>query len=304
MRFTSSISGYATGVRFFKASTNKGLHVGNLWASNGTNLAEVVFTNETKSGWQIAYFASPVAITANGIYVISYHAPLGHNAADDGSFTTPANNLPLQALADGQHGPNGVYKYGPSGFPATGSAATNYWVDVIFNTSATIGTAIPVSFWAPNAAPKRPPAPSSLPAELGLRFMSQVPGYITGLRFYKSAKNLGKHTGYLWTASGTLLASVTFTNESAKGWQQANFPAPMAIDANTVYVVSYWSPKGYYADDTGYFATSGVTNQMLYAPPDGQYGPNGSYTANNAFPASSSSASNHWVDVVFTSAIQ
>src|ERR1035441_6352169 len=138
MQFTSNVSGYVTGVRFFKASTNKGTHVGNLWASNGTNLAKVTFTNETASGWQVAYFPSPVAIAANTTYVISYHAPQGHNAADNGSFTTPVSNLPIQALADGQNGPNGVYTYGSSGFPTTGASATNYWVDVIFNTSATI----------------------------------------------------------------------------------------------------------------------------------------------------------------------
>jgi len=78
----------------------------------------------------------------------------------------------------------------------------------------------------------------------------------------------------------------------------------LAIEANTAYVTSYWSPKGYYADDAGYFATSGIRSQMLYAPPDGQYGPNGSYAARNAFPASSANASNYWVDLVFTTAIQ
>src|ERR1022692_1362799 len=304
MRFTSNTSAYVTGVRFFKASTNKGIHVGNLWASNGTHLAQVNFTHETKSGWQVAYFHSPIAIIANTAYVISYYAPQGHNAADNGSFTTSVSNLPLQALADGQNGPNGVYTYGSSGFPATGAAATNYWVDVIFNTSATVGTASPVSIWAPTAVPNTAAVPAAQNTELGLTFMSAVPGYITGVRFYKSSTNLGLHIGYLWTATGTLLAEVPFTNETASGWQQANFSSPIAIDANTPYVISYWSPKGHYADDAGYFATSGITNQMLYAPPNGQYGPNGSYGTTNAFPASSSSSSNYWVDVVFTTAIQ
>ncbi|MGD0361579.1 MAG: DUF4082 domain-containing protein [Bryobacteraceae bacterium] len=304
MQFTSAIPGYITGVRFFKGSTNVGTHVGNLWSSSGTRLAEVVFTNETKSGWQTAYFSSPVPTAANTTYVISYHAPLGHNAADNGVFITPVTNMPLEALADGQHGPNGVYIYGASAFPSTGASATNYWVDAIFNTSATIGTSVPVSVWPPTAVPKTPAAPSAQPAELGLRILSDVPGYVTGVRFYKSARNAGPHIGALWTSTGTLLASVTFTNESTTGWQQANFSSPVAILANTVYLVSYWSPKGYYADDSGYFATSGVTSQMLYAPPDGQYGSNGSHAAGNVFPASSASAANFWVDLVFTTAIQ
>ena len=304
MQFTSNVSGYVTGVRFFKASTNKGTHVGNLWTSTGTNLAKVTFTNETASGWQVAYFPSPVAITANTTYVISYHAPQGHNAADNGSFTTAVSQLPIQALADGQDGPNGVYEYGASAFPTTGASATNYWVDVILNTVAAVGTAPPVSVWAPTAVPKTAAATSAHAEELGMTFLSDVPGYITGVRFYKSATNLGTHGGYLWTSTGTLLASVTFTNESASGWQQANFATPIAICANTPYVVSYWSPQGHYADDAGYFATSGVTSQMLYAPPNGQYGPNGPYANNNVFPSSSANANNFWIDVVFTTAIQ
>ena len=304
MQFTSSISGYLTGLRFFKAATNTGTHVGNLWSATGTLLARVTFTDETPSGWQVAYFPSPIAITANTTYVISYHAPQGHTAADNGAFITSMGNLPLQALADGQDGPNGVYNYGHNGFPTTGSSATNFWVDVIFNTSVTIGTLPPVSVWLPTAVPNTPAVASSQPAELGLTFLSEASGYITGLRFYKSSQNLGNHIGYLWTATGTLLASVTFTNESASGWQQANFATPVAIQVSTPYVISYWSPRGHYADDAEYFATSGVTNQMLYAPPDGQYGPNGPQATDNAFPSSSTSSSNYWVDVVFTTAIE
>ena len=39
--------------------------------------------------------------------------------------------------------------------------------------------------------------------------------------------------------SGTLLASATFTNESASGWQQVNFSNPVPITAGTTYVASY-----------------------------------------------------------------
>jgi hypothetical protein len=252
----------------------------------------------------LAYFASPVAITADTTYVISYHAPNGHIAADNGGFTTSVTNLPLQVLADQQNAPNGIYVYGSSAFPSTGASATNYWVDVVFNTSPTVGTATPASVWAPTAVPGTPAIASADAAELGSTVMSDVPGFITGVRFYKGSKNLGTHIGYLWSSNGTMLAAVAFTNESAGGWQQANFATPVAIDADTAYVVSYWAPKGHYADDTGYFATSGVTNLTLYAPPDGQYGPNGSYITKKAFPAGSAAASNYWVDVVFTTAIQ
>jgi len=305
VKFTSGVPGYITGVRFYKGTTNTGTHLGNLWTSTGTLLATVTFTNETASGWQTAYFPSPVAITANTTYVISYHAPDGHNAADNGAFTNAGvSSPPLSVLADGESGPDGVYVDGASAFPSTGASATNFWVDVVFNTSPAIGTAAPVSLWAPTGTPKNPGASTSQAANLGMTFLSSVPGYVTGLWFYKGTKNTGTHKGYLWTSTGTQLATVTFTDESASGWQQANFASPVLVNANTPYVISYWAPKGHYADDAGFFATLGVTNEMLYAPPDGQYGSNGSSNANNAFPTGECGAANYWVDVVFTTAIQ
>ena len=304
MQFVPSMDGYVTGVSFFKSINNTGTHVGHLWSPKGKLLATVTFTGETLSGWQSAYFPSPVAVKAHGTYLISYNAPNGNYAADNGSFTNAMSSPPLVGLADGTNGPNGVYQYGSGGFPTSGAAATNFWVDVVFNTSPTVGTAAPVSLWTPQATPNTPAAPTAQAAQLGLTFIPNAAGYVTGLRFYKSPTNVGQHIGYLWSSTGTLLASVTFTDESASGWQQANFAAPVAVTANTPYLVSYWAPKGYYADDAGYFATTGLTNQMLFAPPDGQYGPNGSYASKNVFPGSSSAASNYWVDVVFTTAIQ
>jgi hypothetical protein len=304
MQFSAGMSGYVTGVRFYKGLNNTGTHAGNLWSDKGKLLATVAFGDETESGWQLAYFPSPIEIKEKTAYVISYHAPNGNYAADSGFFTDALSSPPLVGLADGPNGPNGLYQYGSGGFPTTGASATNFWVDAVFNTSPIIGTAIPVSLWTPASAPKTAAAPASQAAQLGLTFISSVAGYVTGLRYYKSSTNVGPHLGYLWSSTGTLLASVTFADESAAGWQQANFAIPVAINANTPYLVSYWAPKGHYADDAGYFATAGLTNQMLYAPPDGQYGPNGSRAASKAFPAGSSNANNYWVDVVFTTAIQ
>ena len=67
--------------------------------------------------------------------------------------------------------------------------------------------------------------------------------------------NSGTHTGSLWTASGTLLATGTFTNETASGWQSMKFANPVQISANTTYVVSYCDPDGHYAIDEEYFAS-------------------------------------------------
>jgi hypothetical protein len=128
-------------------------------------------------------------------------------------------------------------------------------------------------------------------------------GFISGIRFYKGVNNTGTHIGHLWSNTGTLLATATFTGETASGWQQVNFSSPVAITANTVYVASYFSPSGDFALDRNYFATTGVINPPLQALIDGGAGAgDGLYTygTKSQFPSSTYLSSNYWVDVVFT----
>ena len=133
VKFKSDVAGTITGIRFYKAAANTGTHVGNLWSSTGTWLATATFTNETASGWQQAFFATPVAIASNTVYVASYHADNGHYSADFNYFQTGVDNPPLHALTDGVLGGNGVYAYGTSSvFPNQTWNAANYWVDVVF----------------------------------------------------------------------------------------------------------------------------------------------------------------------------
>ena len=61
---------------------------------------------------------------------------------------------------------------------------------------------------------------------LGVQFQASQNGTITGIRFYKEPDNTGTHTGTLWTASGTELATGTFTNESTQGWAGAGLLHP------------------------------------------------------------------------------
>jgi hypothetical protein len=136
--------------------------------------------------------------------------------------------------------------------------------------------------------------------ELGVKFSSEVAGSVTGIRFYKAAANTGTHVGSLWSASGTLLASATFTGESASGWQRVNFSSPVAIAANTTYVAAYLAPKGHYSDTSSAFSTAGVVNGPLSAlansiSANGVY----SYSATSIFPTSTFKATNYWVDVEF-----
>jgi len=92
-----------------------------------------------------------------------------------------------------------------------------------------------------------------------VQFHSDMDGYVTGVRFYKSAANTGTHAGHLWSNSGALLASATFVNETPSGWQQVNFSNPVPITANTLYVASYQTSVGHFGLDQGYFTAFGVT---------------------------------------------
>ena len=132
------MGGYITGLRFFKGAGNDGPHVGHLWTNTGTQLALAVFTNETATGWQRVSLATPVPIEANTTYVASYHTQSGNYAITRPGFAPTGHlNPPLQALADGQDGANGVFiKVGtPGAFPNETFESTNYWVDVEFNTT-------------------------------------------------------------------------------------------------------------------------------------------------------------------------
>jgi len=131
MKFTSDITGMVTGVRFYKAAANTGTHTGSLWTTTGTRLAQTTFTNETASGWQTATFATPVDITAGTVYIVSYHAPVGHYSAS-GFGNDTVDNGPLHSVRSSVSS-NGVYAYGAtSQFPTASYNSTNYWVDVLF----------------------------------------------------------------------------------------------------------------------------------------------------------------------------
>jgi hypothetical protein len=418
-KFRSDAAGFVTGVRFYKIAANTGIHTGSLWSSTGTQLATGTFTNETASGWQQMNFTNPVAITANTVYVVSYHAPNGHYTGSDNFFaSTGVDNPPLHALRNGTSGANGLYRYaGGTVFPNSTYLSENYWVDVVFTTtpgadttpptvasrvpsagavdidplaavSATFNEAMsaasisassfelrtpsgsvvsaavtynatsrtatlfpqtslgysttytavvkggavdprvkdaagnalaanatwtfttvaaplptcPCSIWPATTVPAIVDAEDGSAVVLGTRFRSDIAGYITGARFYKSALNTGTHVAKLWTNTGTLMATATFTDETASGWQQVAFSSPVAIAANTTYVISYLAPNGHYSNQDGYFATAGFYNPPLQGLQDGVDGGNGLYiySSTNVFPTQTYASASYFVDAVFT----
>ena len=158
----------------------------------------------------------------------------------------------------------------------------------------------PCTIWTPSTVPGTANANDPRSVEVGVKFRSDVAGFVTAVRFYKGSQNTGTHTGSLWAAGGALLGRVTFTNETASGWQQATFATPIAIAANTTYVASYFAPVGRYSFNSQYFQTA-TDRPPLHALAT-SVSANGvfRYAGSPAFPNQTFNASNYWVDVVFT----
>ena len=84
-------------------------------------------------------------------------------------------------------------------------------------------------------------------------------------QIYKSAANTGTHVAHLWTSTGQLLATATFTNETASGWQQVSFATPVAITAGTTYIASYFAPNGHFSYNRNYFGSQ-ITSGHIKLP--------------------------------------
>ncbi|MEO5823311.1 MAG: DUF4082 domain-containing protein [Vicinamibacteraceae bacterium] len=176
-----------------------------------------------------------------------------------------------------------------------------YSTTVSAATTATPPSGCPCTIWPSSAVPAVAADADTASVELGVKFQTSVSGYISGVRFFKGTQNTGTHVGNLWSASGTRLATATFVNETASGWQQVNFSTSVAVSAGVIYVASYYAPQGRYAANVNFFATAGVTLGPLTAPANSTPGGNGVYRYGaSGFPNATFSSTNYWVDVVFT----
>ncbi|WP_203030690.1 DUF4082 domain-containing protein [Frankia nepalensis] len=167
--------------------------------------------------------------------------------------------------------------------------------------SRSVTVACPCLLFGSSMTPKVPAFTDATPIEVGVRFTADVGGWVTGIRFYKGTGNTGSHTGSLWTTTSTQLATATFTNETASGWQEVAFAQPVQITANTTYIASYFAPNGHFSGDTGYFETAGLEAAPLRSPRHTASAANGVFRSGSAgFPSDTYGASNYWVEPVFS----
>jgi hypothetical protein len=240
VKFRTTQAGYITGIRFYKGAGSTGTHIGHLWSRTGTKLAEAAFINESASGWQQVLFATPVAITAGTTYVASYFSSSGDYSSTNPFFTQAVVNGPLRALANGEDGPNGVYVYSvTSAFPTNNYQTSNYWVDVLLETSmlksivadnngATATDDIKVTA---NATPNQAPT-----ARAGNDIVVTLPANSTTLNGNPSTDPEGTISNYSWhqlSGPGTsTLSSTTAAMITVGNLQEGNYTYRLTVRDN------------------------------------------------------------------------
>jgi Domain of unknown function (DUF4082) len=126
-RFTSTVNGQITAVRFYKAPSEGGTHTGRIWNASGQQLASVVFSGETASGWQEQALTTPLAITANTEYMATVNTGNAYYSTTDGGLNSQIINGYLKTMV----GSNG--RYGPVGaYPTNSWQNSDYFRDVVF----------------------------------------------------------------------------------------------------------------------------------------------------------------------------
>lgn len=301
MKFRASQPGLITSLRYYQVdSLDLTTHTGSLWTSGGQLLATVEYPGKSGEGWRTAKLSNPVAINANTTYIVSQFSPGGSYGVNQNFFTSSTSSGPLKALADGEQGGNGLFRYSSSSaFPASSYLASNYWVDVVFEPIEQAPLPI-MSLWSNSELPAMLNIFENRPVQLGTKFRANSGGVVNALRYYQGrADDTTSHIGNLWSSTGQLLATATFSPAGGTGWQQVELTQPVRLLPGQTYIVSQYSPLGYYSAAPEYFTTA-VTNESLRALASGEDGGNGVYRyGENLFPNSSYRSTNYWLDVVF-----
>jgi len=297
----NSVFGYGSSNSVFPASSG-GLD--NYWV-------DVVFSRSGGAG-----NLPPTANNVSGL-VATMNTPLNIPAATILANDYDPNGYSL-SITGVSNPTNGTVSYSnqtvtfvpTSGYPSpnyTGSASFNYTISNGNGGTATglvsLTVTVPTSsLFSANSAPGTVTVNDPGAVELGVKFQATSAGKAIGVRFYKGPQNTGAHVGNLWNSSGSLLGTVTFTNETPSGWQQATFSNPVTLTQGATYVVSYHT-NGFYSADGNYFANA-LTNGPLTAPSSATSGGNGvyAYGSTSVFPTNSYNAANYWVDVAFAAA--
>jgi hypothetical protein len=254
LRFSPTVDGAISGVRFYRSAANTGPHTGTLWSLDGTALATASFPASTGTGWQQTEFAEPVPVTAGTDYVVSYSAPAGRYAADPYYYAYRGVDGPPLSVAGG-YGVPGAGVYGGVGsYPSSSYQNANYYVDALFTASGDLplaagghqpgNGAVSVPVTAPiEATLSREAVPASVRLSVtvgdgGLGGTGEGAGTtVAGTTAYDPATRTAT-----FTPEGGLAESTRYTVQAA-----ATDAAGASLEQGTTWAFRTWSTRA--ADD-------------------------------------------------------
>jgi hypothetical protein len=250
--------------------------------------AKLVLTpaiTNVQTGNVVAYTAT--IQDANGNRVTKATNPISFSVSGvSGSFNPPSPVSPIRGGATSNFTPSTA---GTGTVTASASGLTSASATVVVS-NPSAGSQSLFTTQTPAVAS----ASDDVPYEIGMKFRLARSGSITAIRYWKASADTGTPVGRIWSSSGTLLASVAFSGESASGWQQQRLATPLAVQANTTYVVSVNVGSRYPVTAGG--LANPIINGDISSVADGA---NGVYGAPFAFPTNAWQNSNYFRDIVF-----
>ena len=139
-RLTAAADITIDGIRFYQGAQNTGSHTGRIWDTTGKLLASATFPTGHHVGWSTAYLDTPLEVVAGTQLVVSYSAPHGHYAEDNGGFERPITD----GVVTYPRGA-GVYSQTIGSMPTKVRNNSNYYVDISYTSTTPSPTAPPAA---------------------------------------------------------------------------------------------------------------------------------------------------------------
>jgi len=150
-----------------------------------------------------------------------------------------------------------------------------------------------VQLFADTLTPTNPANAATTVRATGVRITVTEPSEVRAIRFWKSPGETGTHVGRVWNRFGLQVASVTFTNETASGWQTMQLSSPLSLSEDQDYTISV-NRNNFYPSTSG-----GLNSQVIAGPVRTVVGGNGVYgSSSTGRPTSSSGNTNFFVDLI------
>jgi hypothetical protein len=153
-------------------------------------------------------------------------------------------------------------------------------------------------YLADGLIPAQPDFTDGVAYEMGTRVRPAQDVVATKMRYWKAPSELGgPHTGSIWAADGTHLASAVLPVGAASGWIEGAFMTPVPLAHGQDYVVTVLLTS-HYTSSPDIFATNLVCpTGKLAAPMDTTAAHNGLFGPPGALPAQTYLGSFYFVDI-------